>query len=92
MLEAEEGTSSTIRAVVPIFLSRVEIAGRWWHRRRWSWWRGRRWSAVQVEGGKDGLAASRLLHSQDFSLTLDYRRMVGRTSRWRWIRQALWFT
>ena len=45
-LEAEEGTSSTIRAVVPIFLSRVEIAGRWSHRRGWSWWRGRRWSAA----------------------------------------------
>ena len=38
VLEAEEGTSSTIRAVVPIFLSRVEIAGRWSHRRGWSWW------------------------------------------------------
>ena len=45
----------------------------------------RRWCAVQLEGGKGGLAASRLLYIQDLSSTLSSgRRMVlKRTSRWR---------
>ena len=41
------------------------VAAGWWSHRR-------RWSAVQVEGGKGGLAASRLLHRQYFS----WRRVV----------------
>ena len=54
----------------------------------------RRWCAVQVEGGKGWLAASQLPHCQDLSLTLNNRRRMKleRTSRWRWIRQALCIT
>ena len=52
--------------------------------------KGGRWSAVQVEGGKGWLAANRLLHRQDLSLTLNTRRRMELegTSRWRWIRQV----
>ena len=96
VVEAEESTPSTIWAVPsgPKDLCTVGIAERRSHRRGWSGWRRRWWRAVQVEGGKGGLAASRLLHRQDLSSTLNcWRRMVlERTSRWRWIRRALCIT
>ena len=92
VVEVEVEALSTIKAVVKEPLLAAVVAAGWWlHRRRRRWWgRGGRWSAVQVEGGKGWLAASRLLHCQDFSSTLNNRRRVvsERTSRWRWIRQA----